>query len=346
MKIGIQHRSGSFSDRWIRYCEENSISFKIVDCYKSNIIEQLKDCDALMWHYIHGDFKNGLFAKQLLFSIEQAGKIVFPNFNTSWHFDDKVGQKYLLENVEVPLIPSYVFYDKASAIKWVEQTKFPKVFKLRGGAGAANVSLVENKKEALHKVDIAFGKGFSQFNKIGHFKEYLQKFREKKVGTKKLLKATGRLFFTTEYSRMQGTEKGYIYFQDFIPNNDFDIRVIVIGDHAFAIKRMTRKNDFRASGSGTIFYEKKHFSDSLIALAFQINGKLNMQSCAMDFVYLDEKPLLVEVSYGFAMHGYVGCEGYWDRNLNFHKGKFNSYGWMVNDVLDRISSNQSKIAHM
>jgi glutathione synthase/RimK-type ligase-like ATP-grasp enzyme len=50
-------------------------------------------------------------------------------------------------------------------------------------------------------------------------------------------------------------EKNYVYFQDFIPQNDFDIRIIVIGKRAFAIKRMVRKGDFRASGSGNIKYD-------------------------------------------------------------------------------------------
>ena len=31
MKIAIHHRQGSFSDRWIEYCKENGINFKIVN---------------------------------------------------------------------------------------------------------------------------------------------------------------------------------------------------------------------------------------------------------------------------------------------------------------------------
>jgi len=78
MKIGIHHRTGYYSDRWIRYCVEQGIDYKIVNCYETNIIEQLKDCDALLWHHMHVDYRDTLFAKQLLFSLQQAGKIVFP----------------------------------------------------------------------------------------------------------------------------------------------------------------------------------------------------------------------------------------------------------------------------
>ena len=112
MKIAICYNKNSFAERWIDYCKEKNIFYKIVDCYNSNIIEELEDCDALMWHHHHAIHKDILFAKQLLYSIECSGKKVFPNFNTCWHFDDKVGQKYLLESIKAPLVPSYVFYTK------------------------------------------------------------------------------------------------------------------------------------------------------------------------------------------------------------------------------------------
>lgn len=35
-----------------------------------------------------------------------------PDENTCWHFDDKIGHKYLLEAIDAPLAPSYVFYNR------------------------------------------------------------------------------------------------------------------------------------------------------------------------------------------------------------------------------------------
>src|SRR5690554_4722377 len=162
MKIAIHHREGSFSDRWIAYCQQEGIDYKIVNCYDSNIIEQLKDCDALMWHHHQSVFKDVITAKKILFSLEHAGIKVFPDFHTAWHFDDKVAQKYLLEAIDAPLVPSYVFYDKKEALDWATTTTYPKVWKLKGGAGAANVKLVRNKREAVKSINKAFGKGFSQ----------------------------------------------------------------------------------------------------------------------------------------------------------------------------------------
>lgn len=97
MKIAFHHRPGSFSDRWIEYCKDNQIAYKLVNAYDSDIIQQVADCDAFMWHHSHVDYRDTLFAKQLLYSLQLSGKKVFPDFMTGWHFDDKVGQKYLLK---------------------------------------------------------------------------------------------------------------------------------------------------------------------------------------------------------------------------------------------------------
>lgn len=332
MQLAIHNSSFSFHCRWIAYCKENGIPFKLVNCYSNDIIEQLVNCDALMWHHSQNNPKDVLFAQKLLFSVEQAGKKVFPNFNTAWHFDDKVGQKYLLEAINVPMVPSYVFYDKKEALNWAKIAAFPKVFKLRGGAGSSNVKLVESYSQAVELITRAFGKGFKSFDGYGNFNEVIRKFKLRKTTGLDLLKSSVRLFYPPAFARIMGREIGYVYFQDFIPNNDHDIRVIVIGDKAFAIKRMVRKNDFRASGSGNILYNKYYFNDNDIQLAFEIHNKINSQCTAIDIIHDNGEPKVVEISYGFSPEGYDPCIGYWDKKLNWYEGKFNPYGWMVEEV--------------
>lgn len=334
MKIAIHHRPGGFSDRWIEYCQKNNIEYKLVDTYASDIIEQVRGCDAFMWHHSHGDYRDVLFAKQLIYSLESMGVKCFPDFHTTWHFDDKVGQKYLLEAIGAPLVPSYVFYTKKEASDWIEKTSFPKVFKLRGGAGASNVKLARTASEARILIRKAFGQGFPQFDRTGYLKERYRKWREGKDSFVGVLKGIGRLFIVTDFAKMHGHEKGYAYFQEFIPNNTFDIRICVVGDHAFALKRMTRKGDFRASGSGSIIYDKTQIDERCVQIAFEVNKKLDTQSIAYDFVF-DEKnnPLIVEISYGYAVKAYDLCEGYWTPDMQWHAGDhFDFCGWMVDEM--------------
>lgn len=335
MKIAI-HKSGGFSDRWIEYCEKNHIDYKIVNAYDTDIVEQVKDCDVFMWHHFHNSYKDALFAKQLLFSLQQAGKRVFPDFNTGWHFDDKVGQKYLLEAIGAPLVPTYVFYTKEEAFKWVETTEFPKVFKLRGGAGATNVRLARTKREARKLIKKAFGKGFAQKDFIYFFKDKCQKYKNGAASFKEVENAFVRIFVGNQFSKMRAAEKGYAYFQDFIPRNTFDIRVCVVANKAFSLKRLVRKGDFRASGSGNIVFDKEQLDERCVQIAFQVNKALKAQSVAFDFVFdNNNQPKIVEISFGYAVKAYDNCKGYWTEDMQWHQGShFDFCGWMVEDLIE------------
>jgi len=333
MKIAIHKSSNDFSIKWIEYCQENDIAYKIVNCYSNDIIEQVQDCSGLMWHFNQSSPQDILFAKQLIYALETAGKNVFPDFYTAWHFDDKVGQKYLLESIGAPMVPTYVFYKKVDVLKWIEQTDFPKVFKLRRGAGSAHVKLALSKVEAKRLTRKAFGRGFSQYDKVANLKDRWYKYKQGNTGLWDVAKGVLRFGRTTEFARTAGRERGYIYFQDFIPENEFDIRVIVIDGKAFAIKRLVREDDFRASGSGHVLYEKKHFDEATIRLSFEVAEKVQSQCLAIDYVYKNGDPMIVELSYGFIKEVYYPCEGHWDRNMNWHAGKFDAQGWMVESLI-------------
>jgi len=340
MVIAIQHRPGSFSDRWIEYCKQNSISYKLVNCYDSAIIQSLNGCDGLMWHWTHEDYRAQNFARQLIFSIEKRGIKVYPNFDTCFHFDDKVGQKYLFETIDAPLVKSYVFYSKHDAKEWIDKTTFPKVFKLRGGAGASNVQLVKNRNKAFKLVNRAFGIGFPMISKFSDFKQRMWELRrdQNSKAISHIIRGVYRLFIPKEKIGLLQRQKGYTYFQDFVPENSFDDRIVIIGNRAIAIRRYNRVNDFRASGSGIILHDPNLFSPECIKIAFNVANKLNAQSLALDFVYdKSGTPLLVEMSYGFSMGpAYDNCPGYWDDNLTWYSDKVDPQRYIIQDFFNTL----------
>ena len=333
--IAIHHREGSFSENWIVYCEDNNIDYKLVNCYSSSIISDLNGCAVLMWHWHHNNKKDIVAAKSILISLEYAGVNVFPDPKTCWHFDDKLAQKYLLEAIDAPLVNSYVFFDKKEAFEWISNTNFPKVFKLRGGAGAENVKKVKDKKDARYLVKKSFGSGFLRHPRSQKLSEGLWRFKRKKnlKSIVDISKGMARIFISSRKQKELAKEKGYIYFQDFIPDNTFDIRVIVIGERAFAIKRMVRDGDFRASGSGYIKYDKSHIPDECVEIAFKVSSKLGTQSLAYDFVYDGDEPKIIEISYAFTSSAYRDCPGYWDSSLKWHEGTFIPEYFMIEDVI-------------
>jgi len=341
MKIAIHEHAGSFSDRWIKYCIENNIPFKLVNCYDSDIVSQLGDCNGLMWHWDLNDYKAALFARQLTFSLAKKGMKIFPDINTAWHYDDKVGQKYLLEALGAPLVKSYVFYSRREAMHWIDTVTFPKVFKLRVGSSSINVSLAKTKRQAKKFVNTGFGKGFLHINRVFRFKDSLRWLKRDKnlPAMKGVMSGFARLFITTEVERFSRLQKGYIYFQDFIPGNNYDTRLIVIGNRCFGARRYCREGDFRASGSGMSKYEPELLDKKCIQSAFDVAKKTGAQSVAFDFIWENQVPKIVEMSYCFPM-GLIAdqCQGYWDSNLNWHNEPVNPQYFMIEDFLKLLTS--------
>ena len=339
MKIAIHHRKTSYSEHWIEYCKKHNIQYKIVDAYANDILEQVSDCDAFMWHHHFHQYKDYLFAKQLIYVIEkQMGKITFPNIDTCWHYDDKVGQKYLLEAIGAPIIPTYIFYSKQEALDWVQQTSFPKIFKLRSGASSENVQFVRNQMQAKSLIGQAFRAGYEQYNRIHGIREQWSKYKNSNGAFLDLLRSFKRLFVSTEFSKMHSKEIGYAYFQDYMPDNDSDTRVFLIGNRAVAKKRMNKPHDFRASGSDFQIFDKEHVDIRCVEIAFEVNKELRMQSVAFDFIYNEnKKPVIAEISYCSGKRN-KDYPGYWTDDMQWHNcANINICDWIIEDVIDNVT---------
>lgn len=339
MRLAIHRRKGSFSDRWISYCEKHGISYDPVNCLETDILQQLSRSDGLLWHWSHYDPREQLAARHVIKAAEELGLVVFPSTSTCWDFDDKVAQKYSLEAAHAPLVPSYVFYDLSEALSWIDQTSFPKVFKLRKGAGSSNVRLVRSRTLARRLAQQAFSRGFkvvpSYWQDSG--KRYRVARRKGDLfGILKRLLTT--LLTLRNMNRAMGRERGYIYFQDFVPENRFDIRVTIIGNRAFAFTRRVRPGDFRASGSGNIDYDVKKVPLSCLQIAFEVAEKFASQSMAFDFVLTpNNTPMIIEVSYCYDPSAVYQCDGHWDRHLSWQRGHVWPEEGILADVLREIS---------
>jgi glutathione synthase/RimK-type ligase-like ATP-grasp enzyme len=338
VQLAIHPCEGSFSGRWIAYCDEHKISYRLVNCLDSDIIAQLVSVDALLWHWHHLDPCAQLMARQVIKATEAMGIAVFPNTTTCWHYDDKVGQKYLLEAVGAPLVPTYVFYDLSEALQWIDGTVFPKVFKLRTGAGSVNVRLVRHAQEARKLAKQAFTGGFQPV--ASYRQDVRRRFRTARQ-RRNFLSAVKRLpkslAHIRQLKRAMRRERGYVYFQDFIPDNQFDTRVTIIGNRAFAYTRNVRPGDFRASGSGDIVYDVQRIHPQCIPIAFEVTRQVGSQSMAFDFVLAaNQQPMLVEVSYCYIPELVYQCTGHWDDQLKWHKGHLWPQDAILIDLLEDL----------
>lgn len=345
-RIAIHHRPGSFSDGWIACCRADGIPYAVVDCYAGDIVDAVRDCDALMWHWSHAERAAGLFARQLTHALEAMGKLVFPSISTAWHYDDKIGQAYLLRAIGAPAVPTVVFYDPAAARAWADRATFPVVFKLRGGTGSSNVKLVRSAAEANRIIASMFGAGIRDRGHAQAAKDRVSAILAARAEPGQIRALGRKVIAKLRPGQLAGVarrDRGYVYFQDFIPGLTHDMRVVVVGGRCWAFRRAVRDGDFRASGSSRFDHDRDAIPPACVSLAFDIVEKLGAQCLAFDMVLKDGAPLVLEMSYAFSLKGYKGCEGYWRRDLEWVPGALEPERYMVEDVLAALAVQGSMV---
>lgn len=340
MRIAIHSNKGGFTKRWVKYCQEHSIDFTLVDVFSSDVINHLIDCDALFWNLSHESFDDGLIGLQLMSALETKGLFVFPSPAQLWHFDDKLAQKFFYELHGFPIPRTEVFFRKAEALEYLNEVGLPIIAKLRRGSASSNVFMIDEVSKGKALINKAFSKGFPLYNLSNRYRDKLYKTKGLKVKSSVLVKWIYRYFFPPLYSQNSGRERGYFMFQEFIPNNGEDVRVVVVGERAVALKRKVRSGDFRASGSGILEYPNENLSKEYISLAFQIVEKLGVNSMGIDFIEsLEGEIKVIEMSYGFPSENFLdGSAGSWNRNLEFSSEKIQLQEWMIDQAINYRSS--------
>lgn len=308
----------------------NNIDFIELHIDDKDFWEKAKTLDLFLFRWAHIDDHHQLVSTILPVIENYLNIKCFPNLDTCWHFDDKVKEYYLLKSLGYPVIDSWIFWEENHALEWAERANYPVVFKLKKGAGSHNVILVNNRTEAISIINKMFGKGILSSHGIPH------KGRVKYKNLENFLRTKADQYFLNKIRRIKPvvwrTEKNYVLFQRFLPNNTFDTRVTVIGNRAFAMRRFVRNNDFRASGSGNWDLDKNNIDMRIVDLALKVSRELKFQSMAYDFLFNENgEPQICEMSWTSPDDPEVG---YWDENLNWHDMKFLPPFFHLKDALN------------
>jgi hypothetical protein len=339
IKVGIQRAVHGKVDQELEVYKNilayNGIPYVNLDAGANDFWKKLNEITHFIykWSHIHLDHQ---IANAVIPVIQYHKRIkCFPNWETSWHYDDKVKQAYLLKENGFPVCDFYVFYHKQQAMEWINLTEYPVVFKLKHGAGSLSVFLIKSKQKARKIVNKMFGKGMLQtdvsfihlaktlnFDSMKMLRYYAINFRNRHI--------------LPEKQKFWLRHKNYIYLQKFMPANEWDTRVTTAGNRAHAFRRFNRQNDFRASGSNRWDINPDNIDIRMVKIALDISKYFGFQAMAYDFLYDENRgPKIVEMSYLYGGAGYPDfMNGYWDENLVWHKGRFWPQYFELIDLLE------------
>jgi hypothetical protein len=332
-------RYQAFSDDWVEALRKAGHEPVLVDAGKPDFFEQLRGCDGFMWWFAHLPYPRN-FARRVIQALQHGmGIPLFPNWETIWHFDDKISQNYLLQAAGIPTAKTWVFWFRQDAIEFCRTAQYPLVVKLAGGITSENVRLLKSFDEAQYWIDRLFSAGT-----VALERPKLNGFR----GAKRRTKDSLRLLLKglpPSPSRRSDLHRDYLLVQEFLPDNTHDTRITVIGNRAFGFRRFNRPDDFRASGSGRIDWDRSKIDLDIVRLAFRTARKLRTQSLAVDGMYRDGKPVLVEISYYYEGWALEECPGHWEMRgdgdnapLEWVEGKVRPQDAMLEDFLALVGA--------
>jgi|SRR5690348_834692 glutathione synthase/RimK-type ligase-like ATP-grasp enzyme len=314
LKIAIQpdevvHPNGkrqSFSKRWAELAQAKNIDVVPVDVFAEDAMARISECNAFMWRCPCSAHIRA-YAKRFLYALEAGSGIpVFPSLKSSWYFEDKLAQRYFFSAADIPCARTDIFWTREAAEQFAERATYPFVLKLAGGHQSANVRLVRNRREATFYVEELFGHGVAS---LGYRPASLPR-----VLLRRLRAAVQTLEGHNPY--VPGTDAelhyGYFYAQEFLPGNEFETSVIIVGNRAFAVRRFIQPGDFRTRGSsGRMDWSPAQIGEDVIRLAFRTARKLGAQTVALDILHRDREPVVIELTANYASWVVRECPGHW-----------------------------------
>jgi len=343
MLVGIHKNSYEGLDKYAKVFETildyNGIETERLDISDVDFWGKVRQLDLFIYRWNYCDDHHQI-ARSIIPIIERKlGIKCFPNIITCWHYDDKIKQYYLLREHNFPITQSWAFYDKDAALRWTKKAKFPVVFKLKAGAGSINIVLIKSARGARRIIKRMFGKGilptYSGFGDVQNW--FLRSYFN-------LRHSVGQKLRGGQRSPFWQVHKDYVFFQKFLMNNDYDTRITVIGDRAFAFRRLNRVSDFRSSGSGRIDYDMDKIDLKFVSKALEISQALGFQSMAYDSLYDENRDIsFCEISYTYVASAVYHCPGYWDKELRWHEGHYWPQYFQLVDILGLPDLKQPEI---
>lgn len=260
-RVGLVPDIGAFP-RWTKYrrfLETNGFPHEIFDIHAHDWIDKARAFDIVVGLVSNEIGPLEEIRTKYHFLETYLGKSCYPSADQALLYDDKCLEAYVAKVRGLPMAPSHISHDKEDARAMAGRAAYPLVSKVNHSSGSLGVELVRTPRQARRIVRQAFGR-------------------------------RGRSIYLP-WAR----QKNYVFFQDFVPNDGYDIRVMAIGRQAFGYYRKVLSGDFRASGMGAV--EKRAIPEEAVRIAFDARERLGLPHIVVDMVRgLDGRFAIVEFS--------------------------------------------------
>jgi glutathione synthase/RimK-type ligase-like ATP-grasp enzyme len=236
--------------RWTKYrrfLENNLFDHDIFDLHANDWIKKAERFNIIAGFPSSSTWELNEFRHKYYLLEKFLGKRCFPSTDHVNLYEDKCLEAYLAEIYDLPFVKTYTSHNEVNALNLLKTLSYPIVSKVNPSSGSIGVELVRTEEGAGRIVKQAFSR-------------------------------IGRSTYTNHFR-----QKNYIYFQEFIPNDGFDIRVIVIGNWVFGYYRKVLGGDFRASGMSLV--EMRELPEAAMRTALQVNESIKSPMLAVDMVH-------------------------------------------------------------
>jgi len=267
----------------------------------------VRDHDAVLWRPIYYGPGSATVLKEKVFFMEHfLGIRVVPNVRTLWHYDSKAAQTYMFRECGVRVPSTVVTSSHHDAMEHLTGSDLPLVFKASHGASSSNVRLIRTREKAKQAID-----SLLCAQRWRDFRRSADSRREA------LLRALSclpwqRWFWSKVRQRLLIEDYfDLVYWQEFVPGNDGDLRITVIGDRfAVGFWRKNRPGDFRASGSGLLDYDSP-VPEAAVRYCIDLNRRFAFDSMAYDLLFAGDDFVVVEMSYAYVDRAVFDAPGHY-----------------------------------
>lgn len=247
--VGIVQDYGRYPGwtKYLMFLETNSFPYAIYPIHNQNWLEKARDFDVIIGMPSNSSYHLEEIRTKYYLLETYLDKSCYPSASHALLYEDKKLESFLSKLYRFPFINTYVSYSQADALCLIEDLAYPLVSKIIPSASSVGVEMVHNRAQAKRIIN----KAFSQNGR----KTHLIYFRQ----------------------------KNFVYFQDFIASDGYDLRVIVVGNHVFGFYRRVLKGDFRASGMNQ--EEKRELPQEAMQIARKVNTFIKSPLLVVDMVH-------------------------------------------------------------